>query len=102
MSRIKSKHTKPELILKKKLKEFQYHPRDVFGNPDFINWRKKTVLFIDGCFWHGCPLHYNKPKSRRSYWIPKIERNMARDKEVDIAYSDAGWKAIRIWEHELK
>lgn len=102
MARIKSKHTKPELFLKKRLKGFQYHPKNIFGSPDFMNYQKKIAVFVDGCFWHGCPLHYREPKSRRAYWIPKIERNQARDKEVDIAYKDAGWKAIRIWEHELK
>ena len=101
MSRIKSKNTKPELILKKMLKSFKYHPK-AFGNPDFIHYKKKVVLFVDGCFWHKCPIHFVKPKSNKSYWLPKIERNIQRDKEINLAYKFAGWKVKRIWEHELK
>ena len=101
MSRIKSKNTKPELILKKTLKNFKYHPK-VFGNPDFINYKKKTVIFIDGCFWHKCPKHFKYPKSNRKYWLPKLKRNAVRDKEIEITYKNSGWKIKRIWEHKLK
>ena len=102
MSRIRSSHTKPELILKKKLKGFVHNPKGIFGNPDFIDWKKKTVIFIDGCFWHKCPIHFKKPKSNKKYWFPKLEKNVIRDKEIDITYTNAGWKVLRIWEHELK
>jgi DNA mismatch endonuclease (patch repair protein) len=101
MSRIKSKNTKPELFFKRKFKNFIYHP-NVFGNPDFINYPNKEVIFIDGCFWHKCPKHYTPPKSNRKYWLPKLEKNIIRDKEVGITYTNAGWKVTRIWEHELK
>ena len=101
MSRIRGKNTKPELLLKKQLKGFTYHPKNLFGSPDFINYQKKTVIFVDGCFWHGCPIHYRTPKSNREYWIPKIERNIIRSREVSLAYKLAGWKVLRIWEHEL-
>jgi len=102
MSKIKSSHTKPELILKKYLKEFNHNPKRIFGNPDFINFKEKVVIFIDGCFWHKCPIHYKEPKSNKRYWIPKLEKNVIRDKENAIAYKNAGWGVIRIWEHELK
>jgi DNA mismatch endonuclease (patch repair protein) len=98
MSRIKSRGTKPELLLKKKLKGFIYQPR-VFGSPDFINYKKKEAVFIDGCFWHGCPHHFRAPASNRKYWLPKIKRNMRRDREINLAYKFAGWKVRRIWEH---
>jgi len=101
MSRVKSKHTKPELVLKKKLKEFIYQPK-AFGSPDFINYKKKEVIFIDGCFWHKCPKHFRRPKTNKSYWLSKIEKNALRDKETTLAYKNAGWKVKRIWEHELK
>jgi len=100
MSRIRSRNTKPELKYKNNTKGFTYQP-DVFGKPDFINYKSKTVVFIDGCFWHKCPKHYIKPKSNRKYWNSKIKRNIIRDKEVSIAYKNAGWKVIRMWEHKL-
>ncbi len=101
MSRIKSRNTKPELILKKKIRGFVYQPK-AFGNPDFINYKNKVVIFIDGCFWHKCPIHFVNPKSNKKYWLPKIERNILRDKEVDFAYKNSGWKVERIWEHKIK
>ena len=94
MSRIRSRDTKAELKYKKGAKGFIYQP-DVFGKPDFINYKKKIVVFIDGCFWHKCPKHFVPPKS-------KIERNITRDGEIMLAYKNHGWKVIRIWEHELK
>jgi len=102
MSKIRRSHTKPELKLKEKLKGFEHCPKGLFGSPDFINWRKKIVVFIDGCFWHKCPLHFKEPKSNRKYWLPKLMRNVIRDREVDMAYKNAGWRVLRIWEHELK
>ncbi|MBI5797786.1 very short patch repair endonuclease [Candidatus Woesearchaeota archaeon] len=102
MTSIKSRNTKPELILKDKLKGFIFQPLGLMGKPDFINWKTKTILFVDGCFWHKCPKHYKEPKSNRSYWLPKLERNEVRAGEVNLAYKYAGWKVIRIWEHELK
>ena len=101
MSRIRRKNTRPELILKKKIKDYIYQPK-IFGNPDFANYKTKTVLFVDGCFWHKCPKHFIEPKSNKKYWIPKIERNIVRDKEVEIAYRKSGWNVIRVWECEIK
>ena len=101
MSRIRSRNTKPELKYKERVAGF-IHQHKAFGNPDFINFRKKTAFFIDGCFWHRCPKHYIQPKSNKSYWIPKLNRNQTRDMEVNIAYKKSGWKVMRIWEHELK
>ncbi len=100
MSKIRSKDTKPEIIAKLILKEFEYQPKE-FGRPDFINYKKKIVLFIDGCFWHCCPIHSKIPEQNKGYWIPKLERNLTRAKEVEMAYKMAGWRVVRIWEHEL-
>lgn len=100
MSRIRSKGTKIELRLKSKLKKFVYQPK-MFGRPDFADLKNKKVIFIDGCFFHKCPKHFIKPKSNKKYWLPKLERNAVRDKEVYIAYKLAGWKVIRIWEHDI-
>lgn len=101
MSKIRSSRTKPELALKKKLKGFKYQPNE-FGKPDFINYKKKTVIFIDGCFWHQCLIHSKKPKQNASYWLPKLKKNVLRDKEVNLAYENSGWKVVRIWEHDLR
>jgi len=100
MSKIRSRDTKPELKYKAKNLHLEYQPK-VFGNPDFIDWKKKIVVFIDGCFWHKCPEHYKEPKSNRKYWLPKLEKNVVRDKEISIAYKNAGWKVVRIWEHSV-
>ena len=101
MSRIRSKNTKPELKHKAKNLHLEYQPK-AFGKPDFIDWKKKTVIFIDGCFWHKCSKHFIAPKSNKAYWLPKLERNVARDKEVNVAYKNSGWKVVRICEHELR
>lgn len=103
MSRIKGRETKPEIALKTSLKKrgFDYQP-NIYGKPDFINWERKTVIFVDGCFWHGCSLHGTRPKSNRLFWNRKIERNIIRDAEVSKVYTVAGWKVKRIWEHDLE
>lgn len=101
MSKIRSSNTKPELIHKAKNLHLDYQP-DIFGRPDFADWKNKIVVFIDGCFWHCCPSHHRKPQSNREYWIPKLERNMIRAKEVEIAYKNSGWKVVRIWEHNVE
>jgi DNA mismatch endonuclease, patch repair protein len=62
--------------------------------------RAQLAVFIDGCFWHSCPEHLHMPKSNRSYWIPKLQANAARDRRVNVAFDDAGWAVLRIWEHE--
>mgnify|MGYP001569974742 CR=1 FL=1 len=101
MAQIKRSHTKPELKFRQKFKGFIYQPK-AFGNPDFINYGKKEVIFIDGCFWHKCPIHYKQPKSNKKYWLPKLAKNAIRDKEITMDYNNAGWKVLRIWEHDLR
>ena len=77
------------------------HPRGVKGRPDFYFARKKLVVFVDGCFWHKCPECYIEPKSNEEYWLPKIEKNVERDKKNNVLLNKEGWKVIRVWEHEL-
>lgn len=72
------------------------------GRPDFLFRRERLVVFVDGCFWHGCPWHCRMPKSRRAYWNPKIARNKARDRGIQDILAAAGWRVHRIWEHSLK
>ena len=72
------------------------------GKPDFVFPRLKIAVFIDGCFWHGCPRHCRMPSSNIHYWNDKIEKNKIRDKKITKALKIKGWQVIRIWEHEIK
>jgi len=72
------------------------------GTPDFVFKKHKVAVFVDGCFWHGCRLHFKMPSTRRKFWRSKIERNQLRDKNVAKLLRRAGWKVVRIWEHELQ
>lgn len=69
--------------------------------PDFVFRQVRLALFVDGCFWHGCPKHGTKPKGNASFWRKKFAANKARDARVNRALRAAGWQVIRIWEHEL-
>ncbi|HEY4248178.1 MAG TPA: very short patch repair endonuclease [Lacunisphaera sp.] len=71
------------------------------GKPDFVFPRLKTAVFVDGCFWHGCPKHGTSPKTRAAFWLAKIIGNKARDRRVNRTLRARGWKVLRIWEHEL-
>ena len=104
MSRIRSAGTLPELKIKKfaKVNGFSYQPKKIYGKPDFANKKFKVLIFIDGCFWHGCKKHYIAPKSNVSFWKFKVDRNMRQDKKVTRKLRNEGWKVIRIWEHRLK
>lgn len=72
------------------------------GRPDFVFQKDRVAVFVDGCFWHGCPQHGRKPDSNKRYWNAKIARNKARDRAVTLALKSAGWRVVRIWEHGLK
>ena len=103
MSMIRGKFTKPELKLKVILEAigFEYQPKNIYGKPDFTNKKNKIALFIDGCFWHGCPEHYNQPKNNKKFWKNKIKSNISRDKIVNERLVSEGWRVIRIWEHSI-
>lgn len=73
----------------------------VFGKPDFVFPKLRLAIFVDGCFWHCCPLHATKPKSNAAFWRKKLEANQARDRLVTRTLRLAGWRVLRIWEHEL-
>lgn len=77
------------------------HPT-IRGSPDVILLEQKKAVFLHGCFWHKCHLCYREPKSQRKYWLPKIERNIRRDKANEKSLRKSGWKIVKIWEHELK
>lgn len=69
--------------------------------PDFVFRKERLAVFVDGCFWHGCPKHGSRPKQNRKFWDAKISRNKARDREVTRVLRRNGWRVGRIWEHEL-
>jgi DNA mismatch endonuclease (patch repair protein) len=71
------------------------------GRPDFTFRSARVAVFVDGCFWHGCPKHGRKPASNRAYWLPKLRRNRERDAVAKRALVTAGWTVIRLWEHDL-
>lgn len=104
MRAIKSKHTKPEKILRKALAKAGVKYRLHYGKEkiDIAIPSKKIAIFVDGCFWHNCPKHGHLPKSNKGYWIPKLKRNVTRAKVANKALQKQGWKVIRIWEHDLR
>ena len=69
--------------------------------PDFVFRRECVAVFVDGCFWHGCPQHFRRPQTRQKFWDAKITRNQARDAAVTKALRRKGWRVLRLWEHEL-
>lgn len=81
--------------------ELQIKPYRLKVEPDFIFRPQKLAVFVDGCFWHGCPLHATRPKANAEMWQRKLEGNIRRDKRAGKALEAAGWKVVRIWEHEL-
>ena len=77
------------------------HARVAGSFPDFAFPLHRLAVFVDGCFWHGCPIHFRPPSSNRAYWGPKMEGNRARDRAISARLGEAGWRAMRIWEHDL-
>lgn len=105
MARIRGRDTKPEVLLRKELwrRGLRYRLRcRLPGRPDLVVTKFRVAVFVDGCFWHGCPTHGARPKSNREFWCRKLSRNMERDREVNERLKSMGWKVIRIWEHEVK
>lgn len=108
MSRIKGKNTRPEELVRKYLfsQGFRYRKNDkrLPGSPDIVLPRYKTVIFVNGCFWHGhegCR-YFVWPESNKDFWKNKIETNIARDNKKTAALESMGWKVITVWECELK
>lgn len=108
MSQIRSKGTKPELLLKKALWQagvrYKTPKKPLLGKPDISLKKYKLVIFVDGAFWHGYDWENRKHsiKSNREFWIAKIERNMERDREINGFYKAEGWKVLRFWDFEVK
>ena len=73
----------------------------LFGKPDFVFPKFNIAVFVDGCFWHGCPKHSNMPANNREFWRRKLSANKTRDALVTRMLRRAGWRVLRVWEHEL-
>lgn len=104
MAAIRSKDTTPERALRSAIWAIGLRYRKHYGPKkiDIAFPSKKIAVFIDGCFWHGCPIHSHMPKSNQEYWRPKLERNIERDKATNLDLTNNGWVVLRFWEHELK
>lgn len=107
MSRIRSKDTKPELLVRRVLHRLGYryrlHRRDLPGAPDLVFASRRKAIFIHGCFWHqhkGC-IDGRLPQSRLDYWLPKLERNVERDRENTVKLRISGWKILKLWECDI-
>ena len=106
MSRIRGRGNKEtELALMKLLRRHHITGwstnQKVFGKPDFIFRQVRLALFVDGCFWHGCPKHATFPVTRRAFWLKKFATKKARDRRVNRVLRKEGWRVVRIWEHDL-
>jgi DNA mismatch endonuclease, patch repair protein len=106
MSCIKGKNTGPEVKLRKLLfahgiRGYRIH-YNLPGKPDIVFVKKKIVIFIDGCFWHKCPICFQEPETRKEFWMKKIQSNMDRDKKVNELLQTNGWMVIRFWEHDVR
>ncbi|KRQ17804.1 very short patch repair endonuclease [Mycobacteroides chelonae] len=103
----RSRDTKPELAVRRLLHasglRFRVDLRPVREVPrraDIVFTRARIAVFIDGCFWHGCPAHYVPSKTNTEYWMPKIDLNRTRDRETDSLLTASGWTVLRFWSHE--
>lgn len=106
MSKVKTKNTKPEILLRKHLyasgiRGYRVNYK-ILGTPDIVFTKYKLALFVDGCFWHGCPVCYKEPKTQKEFWYGKLNENINRDKRVNNKLKENGWQVLRLWEHEVE
>ena len=101
MQAIKGRDTAPEMALRKELHSRKLRYRVCWGRADIAFTKHKLAVFVDGCFWHGCPLHYHAPKSNVEYWEGKRDLNRLRDRGVERILALRGWRSVRFWEHDL-
>ena len=108
MQAVRSKDTKPEMIVRRLVHaqgyRYRLHRRDLPGVPDLTFPSRRKVVFVHGCFWHGHPCRGEPrlPKSNRDYWVPKIRRNAERDAEHAKSLKALGWESLTVWECELR
>jgi DNA mismatch endonuclease (patch repair protein) len=106
MARIKGRDTKPEKRLRGALwrrgLRYRLNARVPVGKPDMVFPGQRLLVFVDGCFWHGCPLHYVRPRSRCAFWADKLRANVERDRRHTEALEAAGFTVLRLWEHDVE
>ncbi len=106
MARIKGKHTSPEKCLRAMLwargLRYRIHAKTPVGRPDIVFLGARCAVFIDGCFWHGCPKHYVRPRTRHDFWAEKLVANIDRDRRQTLMLEEKGWTVLRFWEHEIE
>lgn len=107
MSRVKSSGNRAtELKLIKIFREYGFkgwrRHSTIFGRPDFVFPTQRVAIFVDGCFWHGCPKHGQVPATNNRFWQEKLQRNKRRDRLVGKTLRSAGWLVLRIWQHEFR
>ena len=107
MARQRSRDTGPELAVRQRLHALGYRYRvdhrplpDLRARGDLVFTRARVVVFVDGCFWHRCPEHATSPRHNGEWWRAKLDANVARDRATDRRLAEAGWRVVRIWEHE--
>jgi DNA mismatch endonuclease (patch repair protein) len=105
MARIKGKNTSPELRLRRALwaagLRYRIHYPTPGGRADIALVKAKLAVYLDGCFFHGCPQHYVRPRSRVDFWSAKLAENVQRDRRQTLNLEAAGWRVCRVWEHEV-
>lgn len=105
MARIRGADTSPERVLGEALRArglvFDERVRTPVGRPDIVVSSCRVAVFIDGCFWHGCPTHYVRPRTRTDFWSAKLVENTTRDRNQTHALEALGWRVVRVWEHEV-
>lgn len=105
MRNIRSADTRPELRLRKYLwaqgMRYRLNRRIERCRPDLVFPGPAVAVFVDGCFWHGCPQHYIMPRTRHPFWQDKLKTNVDRDAEQSLRLTRSGWRVVRIWEHEV-
>lgn len=111
MAAVKSRNTSPEIRLRRAIWKvgvryftsagwFRLTGRRLPGSPDLVFPSARVVVFVDGCFWHGCPKHYQLPDTRQEFWRAKLLENQRRDRKVTELLEAEGWRVVRIWEHD--
>lgn len=88
-------------LIRTGIRGWNLNPPDICGKPDFAFREQRLLLFVDGCYWHGCPKCYRRPSSNLGYWDAKVARNRARDMKIAKQLKRDGWRVLRIWEHQL-
>ncbi|HAC14604.1 MAG TPA: very short patch repair endonuclease [Bacteroidetes bacterium] len=106
MSHILGKNTGPEIKLRKLLwsnniRGYRIH-YNLPGKPDIVFTKKKIAIFIDGCFWHKCPVDFQEPETRKEFWMKKINSNVERDQKNTRQLQDDNWTVMRFWEHDVR